>query len=128
MIELRGTPAAAAEAREWAGSLDPPPSPEAELLLTELVTNAVRHGRAGKDQAVGVSVEREGNQLRIAVSDPGPGFEWAPPLGRQPEEGGYGLVLVDRLAERWGIRRSAGRTIVWLELHFSASDVPRHRG
>ena len=114
---FRGGPEIAAKARDWAAPLLPEAGPHAELLLTELVTNAIRHSRARRGQAVGLALELWPTGLRMAVTDPGPGFEWRRRAGDQPaEEGGYGLVLVDRLARRWGIRRTSGRSTVWFEL------------
>jgi anti-sigma regulatory factor (Ser/Thr protein kinase) len=56
--------------------------------------------------------------VRIEVSDGGAGF--VPPKRPAPrldaeEPGGWGLVLVDRLADRWGVARDEG-TSVWFEL------------
>jgi anti-sigma regulatory factor (Ser/Thr protein kinase) len=120
-FRLRGGPEAAAEARERLAALGEPLPPPTEakvsLLLTELVTNAVRHGGARDGQRITVTVERWPNLLRLSVTDPGPGFRWRPPDPRRPPaEGGYGLVLVDRLARCWGIDPSGGSTTVWFEL------------
>ena len=120
-FRLRGGPDAAADARERLAALcEPlPPSIEApvSLLLTELVTNAVRHGGARNGQPVAVTVEHWAALIRVSVSDPGRGFRWRPPDSRRPpEEGGYGLVLVDRMARRWGIEPSEDSTTVWFEL------------
>ena len=120
-FRLRGGPDAAANARERLAALGEPLSPPMEakvsLLLTELVTNAVRHGGARNGEPVTVTVEHWPGLLRVAVSDPGPGFRWRPPEPRRPpEEGGYGLVLVDRMARRWGVEPGADSTTVWFEL------------
>ncbi|HZB30327.1 MAG TPA: ATP-binding protein, partial [Streptosporangiaceae bacterium] len=64
-----------------------------------------------------VTLERWPWLLRVSVSDSGPGFHWRPPDPRRPpEEGGYGLVLVDRMARRWGVEPGADSTTVWFEL------------
>lgn len=87
------------------------------LLLTELITNAVRHGGARNGQPLTVTVERWPGRILVSVSDPGPGFHWQPPdRGRPPDEGGYGLLLVDRMAACWGIERGDDSTTVWFEL------------
>jgi anti-sigma regulatory factor (Ser/Thr protein kinase) len=118
---LRGGPDAAAEARDRLAALPEPLAPPTEgaasLLLTELVTNAVRHGGARNGQPVTVTVEHWPGLMRVSVSDAGGAFDWRPPdPGRPPEEGGYGLVLVDRMARRWGIEPGDDSTTVWFEL------------
>lgn len=120
-LSLPGGPGAAAEAREHLAScsawLPPALRSVVPLLLTELVTNAVRHGGASSGSKVGLTVNAYGGGLRVGVTDSGDGFEWR---GRdtnwQAEEGGYGLVLVDQMAARWGIDRRGGSTTVWFEL------------
>jgi anti-sigma regulatory factor (Ser/Thr protein kinase) len=120
-FRLRGGPEAAADARERLAALGDPLSPLTDamvsLLLTELVTNAVRHGGAREGQPITVALEHWPGLTRVSVSDPGPGFQWRPPDPRRPpEEGGYGLVLVDRTAQRWGIEPNDDSTTVWFEL------------
>jgi len=85
------------------------------LLVTELITNSVKHGEPG-DSPVQVSVTLTEGAVRVEVSDAGPGFE-PPPRPDQPLESpsGWGLYLVDRLAHRWGVDSSGG-SAVWFEL------------
>lgn len=121
VVRFRGGPRAAAEAREElaarSASLEPSMRAQADLLLTELVTNAVRHGGAHSGETVGVRFQLSDELLRVAVTDPGPGFVWQPPpTAGPPRAGGYGLVLVHEVAQRWGIERGAGRNIVWFEI------------
>ena len=118
---LPGGPRAACQAREQVegGNGRVPEAVRAEvlLLLTELVTNAVRHGGAGDGLPVEVVVARLPGGVRVAVTDPGAGFEWRrPQTTRMPAESGYGLQLVDRMARRWGIERGEDFTTVWFEL------------
>lgn len=86
-----------------------------KLLVTELVTNSVRHARLPAGRPILLDVRRRGTVLRVAVSDGGPGFEHEPgqPLPLAP--GGRGLLLVERLSDRWGVTRGRG-TCVWFEL------------
>ncbi len=82
------------------------------LLVSELVTNAVRHGGHGSP----VELHAHWNsQVRIEVSDHGSGFTPAPRTGAVDEPGGYGLFLVGTLADRWGVETDGGTT-VWFEL------------
>jgi anti-sigma regulatory factor (Ser/Thr protein kinase) len=89
------------------------------LLVSELVTNSVRHGEPSPD-GVHLEVAVEADCARVAVMDGGRGF--VPPPG-PPEAsyaGGWGLVVVDRLARRWGVDDN-GKTRVWLELDLAGS-------
>ena len=92
---------------------------ELRLVVSELVTNAVRHGPPDGD-AVELMVTLGGDVARIEVADGGSGFE-PPARGPAPENpGGWGLVVVDRLASRWGIE--GGRsTRVWAEVPLATS-------
>lgn len=86
----------------------------ARLLVTELVSNAVRHG-AGP---VLLALAASGDRLRVGVEDDSPSMPVmvSAPVGAQ---GGHGLHLVADLASRWGVaRRDAGRPgkRVWFEL------------
>ena len=89
-----------------------------ELLVSELVTNAVRHGgMASPDDVITVHAEVLRDRLRLEVRDAGPGFERATPRPRDLDRGGggLGLVLLDRLAERWGVDGADGEVCVWAE-------------
>ena len=86
------------------------------LLVTELVSNGVRH--AGTTLELALSFD--GRCLRICVTDGDP----RPPMPRARQEltaGGWGLALVDSLSTEWGtdIDDSEGKT-VWLEIDTSA--------
>jgi anti-sigma regulatory factor (Ser/Thr protein kinase) len=85
------------------------------LLVSELVSNAVRHGGAGYRELIELELHETANGVGVAVSDPGPGFTPARREGPLDEPGGWGLVLVDQMAERWGVLHD-GRTHVWFEL------------
>ncbi|MGW1028654.1 ATP-binding protein [Streptomyces sp. NPDC002577] len=90
----------------------------AELVLSELVTNALR-ARAPHDRQIGVHIARleEDGLLRLEVSDAGEGR----PVLRRPSEhevGGRGLLLVEALTHRWGVQEREGGIgkTVWAEL------------
>jgi len=87
---------------------------DVRLLLTELITNSLRHADMNPDDEIGVRAELVDGTVRIEVSDPG---RDGPVEVRQPGAlgGGYGLFLVDRLTNRWGVDRHHGTT-VWAEL------------
>jgi anti-sigma regulatory factor (Ser/Thr protein kinase) len=86
------------------------------LLVSEVVTNSVRHAGLGPRDSVAVHVVAEPTYVRAEVVDPGPGFD-PPPRG--PTAGaasGWGLFLVERIADRWGIDHRDGHTRVWFEI------------
>jgi anti-sigma regulatory factor (Ser/Thr protein kinase) len=84
---------------------------QATLLVSELVTNSVRH-------EIELIVRASPEQLRVEVAEPGAGFEVEP--GPRPRRegpaGGWGLYLVDRLSSAWGVE-SNGVTKVWFEMN-----------
>lgn len=82
-----------------------------ELLVSELVTNAIRHG-SGPPL---LRLTWDGRLLCISVSDLRD--RWPqPPAVQNTEPGGFGIQMVERLAQRWGvIARAPGKT-VWAEL------------
>jgi PAS domain S-box-containing protein len=85
------------------------------LLVSELVTNGLRHGGAAGEDWIGLTLLIRHGVVRVEVSDPGPGFD-AAVREREPDAtGGWGLHLVDSIATRWGVDRGA-RTRVWFEL------------
>jgi anti-sigma regulatory factor (Ser/Thr protein kinase) len=86
---------------------------DARLLVSELVTNSVRHAGLTADGVVRVGAEVTGGILRLEVDDAGTAGTVAP---RTPDRnGGFGLHLVEALAHRWGVTRE-GFTRVWIEL------------
>jgi anti-sigma regulatory factor (Ser/Thr protein kinase) len=82
-----------------------------ELLVSELVTNAVLHGGAAEGATLSVALTREGEFIAVEVWDRGVGFTWQPDDTDLTEPGGLGLLLVNRLAHRWGTRREAGGAV-----------------
>ncbi|WP_421110344.1 ATP-binding protein [Streptomyces sp. NEAU-S77] len=73
-------------------------------VVSELVTNALRHALEGREQASGkawLGILRTGGALVCAVADPSP----SPPLPQAPgplAEDGWGLRIVDALTSQWG--------------------------
>jgi serine phosphatase RsbU (regulator of sigma subunit)/anti-sigma regulatory factor (Ser/Thr protein kinase) len=87
-----------------------------QLLVSEIVTNAVRHGGARQGEHIDLRVALAGDHVRVEVRDPGPGFhDIAPSLPETDSGGGYGLYLVDLYSTNWGVSGSEGNC-VWLEL------------
>jgi hypothetical protein len=87
------------------------------LLVSELVTNSVRHARLATGELIRLSIDWSGTRLRVHVHDGGrrggrPAASGS--IRPTPEaESGWGLYLVDRLASRWGLDTGG----YWFELH-----------
>jgi two-component sensor histidine kinase len=90
--------------------------PTAELVVSELVTNAIEHaagGRDGRRVTLTVSVTRRGVSIEVSDPDPhGPAVRVAGPW----DEGGRGTVLVAAHSSSWGWRPRPGGKAVWAEL------------
>src|SRR5205823_3520567 len=87
--------------------LDPDVLERVMLLVSELVTNSVRHGGLRPDQEIELIVNTTPENLRVEVAEPGEGFEFDPGSQRRfsgdTPSGGWGLYLVDRLSSAWGV-------------------------
>jgi anti-sigma regulatory factor (Ser/Thr protein kinase) len=121
-FELAGGPYAVTASRlAIAGledKLDPNVLFDMRLLVSELVTNCVKHAQVGPEESIVLSVSIRDDSVRVSVADQGPGFEPpdAPPSEEDAESGGgWGLFLVEQLARDWGVERRQGAT-VWFEL------------
>jgi anti-sigma regulatory factor (Ser/Thr protein kinase) len=91
--------------------LDTPVADTLRLLITELVSNAVRHA-AAENVSLKVLVARQA--VFTEVTDNGPGFDPSDPDASRANH--WGLLLVRRLADRWGVVRDGKATKVWFEL------------
>ncbi|HEY7283256.1 MAG TPA: ATP-binding protein [Actinomycetota bacterium] len=86
------------------------------LAVSEIVTNCVRHAGLGPDQDISVCVRATSGGVRLEVIDGGRGFDRPDVVVRDPaHQGGWGLYIVDRIADRWGVVRESG-TRLWLEI------------
>jgi anti-sigma regulatory factor (Ser/Thr protein kinase) len=86
---------------------------DAQLLVTELVANAVQH--VPDDGALALDIVLENGRLRVGVGDPGRGFAPRPRRPDSPKDSGWGLHFVDQLADRWAVEMD-GHSQVWFEL------------
>jgi len=93
---------------------------DARLLVSELVTNAIRHAGLSDADRITLVVETDDRALRIEVRDPGPGFELEEPTPDPARPSGWGLYLVRELSDRWGVVRDVD-TLVWFELDRDAA-------
>jgi anti-sigma regulatory factor (Ser/Thr protein kinase) len=86
------------------------------LLLSELVTNAIQHGGAAAHETIQVRLSSTPKRVRVEVFDPGSHGD-GPRERLETESGGYGLLLVDRLADGWGREEiGTGGSLAWFEL------------
>jgi anti-sigma regulatory factor (Ser/Thr protein kinase) len=96
---------------------------DAQLLVSELVANAVCHG-GQPGAAVNVTVRASAQTMRVEVTDRGAGFDPARlPAPSLERGGGWGLPIVAALAHRWGVERDTGTT-VWFEIDRPQRDTP----
>lgn len=120
VVTLTSVPAAAHEARvllrSWltARRCTGDAIETVELLLTEIIANAVRHTDSEKLQ---MSAAFDGDQVRVEVEDCSPEPPRPPPDSVDPERpGGRGVWLVQRLSKAWGWNPVPGGKQVWFEL------------
>ena len=116
-MRLGSSPDAAAEARRaiagLRADLDPPLMETLRLLVSELVTNSVRHTDA---DSVTLRVAIGRSAVLTEVADAGPGFEPECMEQTGDEDTGWGLFLVQRLAQSWGVKHDGPSKRVWFEL------------
>ena len=89
------------------------------LLVTELVTNSVRHAEMPDDSELELRIEPLPSRLVAEVCDQGSGFRVRGAAEERREVGGLGLLLVDRLSDTWGIERAPDGTCVWFEIELA---------
>jgi anti-sigma regulatory factor (Ser/Thr protein kinase) len=120
-VTVDAAPTAAREARRAVarrGLVSSGREPTLLLLVSELVSNSVRHAGLSEDEGIRLRARCDDACAYVEVCDGGRS-------GRVPtrrvnenalEPGGLGLVLVDEMADRWGIACNDDETCVWFEL------------
>ncbi|HEX9375597.1 MAG TPA: ATP-binding protein [Actinomycetota bacterium] len=89
---------------------------ETELLVTELVTNCIRHGELRAGDRVELSITLGEDRLRVEVRDPGRGFDPGDLVSPvEVASSGWGLRIVNRLSNRWGSARGKPN-VTWFEV------------
>jgi anti-sigma regulatory factor (Ser/Thr protein kinase) len=119
-FELTGGPYAVTAARLALSELDELVHEslafDVRLLVSELVTNSVRHAEIGPEDSITLNVAVDDGNVRVEVMDNGPGFD--PPEAADDadatRERGWGLFFVTQLADRWGVDKDGG--LVWFEI------------
>jgi anti-sigma regulatory factor (Ser/Thr protein kinase) len=122
---VRSEPHSVARARERVIALAEPFVDDARiadlrLVISEVITNAVRHGGEGE---MVVAVTPKAGYLCVQVTDTGDGFAPRPRAFGPDEDGGFGLFLIERLTRRWGLTRENSNTRVWFEFDFDGAET-----
>jgi anti-sigma regulatory factor (Ser/Thr protein kinase) len=122
--ELRLAPGreAPSEARrsvgEWLGEVLPSGRLyETQLLVSELVTNSVRHAELGDEPWIEIAAQVSPQTVLVEVLDSSSGYDPRPPpdLPAAAGTGGHGLYLLNRLADEWGFGPE-GRSRIWFRI------------
>ncbi|MFD6115381.1 ATP-binding protein [Streptomyces yangpuensis] len=114
VIRLNATARAARTLRHAVREHLGPDAGDAELCVTELLANVVRH--LGEGTPVTLRISGRAARTRVELTDPAPA---ARPVRREADtadESGRGLALLDALALRWGVTQGHGTKTVWCEL------------
>jgi anti-sigma regulatory factor (Ser/Thr protein kinase) len=119
-LELASSIDAAAEARRALDRVsDELPGDrmrDVRLLVSELVTNAVRHAGIPAGDPIRMLVDTGDGCLRVEIADGGDGFEPRRPEPDPARASGWGLYLVEQLADRWGVEPARPGTRIWFEI------------
>src|SRR5205823_5117551 len=87
---------------------------DVNLLVTELVSNSVKHASFTQGQEIQIDANPTEHVIRVEVTNPGDA-QLSNRLPEKAQESGWGLMLVTKIASRWGIATN-GRTQVWFEI------------
>ena len=130
-LAIAASPSAPSIARKLlagalSGRVAAPVLATAQLLLSELVTNSVRHSGVPAGDELLVRLRVWNDRCRIEVEDSGHDGAIAPRSRGPVEAGGMGLNVVQALSERWGLVRTAeGPTRVWAQVKCRAAPNSR---
>lgn len=117
-FELAGGPYAVTAARlalsDLDSMVDETQAFDVRLLVSELVTNSVKHAESGPDDSIALRLEIGDSVIRCEVCDSGPGFEPPEISADEGHDRGWGLFFVEQIADRWGVDRDDAR--VWFEI------------
>jgi anti-sigma regulatory factor (Ser/Thr protein kinase) len=118
-FKFRGLPQAVGAARralrEWERHFEPDRFYDLSLCVSELVTSRVQHPGEGE---IELAIRRGAGLVRAEVSDPRADVEVTQAHVITPAD--WGMFIIDRVADRWGVDRSAG-TLVWCEIDLASS-------
>jgi serine/threonine-protein kinase RsbW len=120
-LTVDAAPTAAREARRAVarhGFVGSDREPTLLLLVSELVSNSVRHAGLRRHERIRLRARRADERAYVEVCDRGRSGRIPVKRGEGDalEPGGLGLVLVDEMADRWGVACNGDETCVWFEL------------
>jgi len=99
-----------------ANLLPPEKLEDVRLVVSELVTNSILHAGLSPDDQISLTVAVSAGSVRGRVCDPGLGFRVPSKFGpRSDFSGGWGLPIVDKISDRWGVERNR-HACVWFEI------------
>jgi anti-sigma regulatory factor (Ser/Thr protein kinase) len=96
---------------------------DARLMVSEIVTNSLRHAGLAPEQSIRVRAHLRGRRLRVEVVDGGSGFDPVRRGDGAAEDTGWGLYIVEQLATDWGVTTD-GATKVWFEVDAEGAGRP----
>jgi transcriptional regulator with XRE-family HTH domain len=118
LVANKKAPKAARDAVAFvAGDLEADSLRDAQLLISELVTNSVTHGTPRRGRKVAILIDVNRTRLRVDVTDSGTD---APQLKAGQDDAGFGLRIVEELAGRWGTSRVPGGNVTWFDLDITS--------
>jgi len=119
--EPNSIPRARRALTELKPTLDPVTFLNLRLLVSELVTNAVRHVSRERAGGIRLDVARTDAHVRVEVVDRGDGFLPTPRADVEDRASGWGLNIVAKVASRWGVENDGGAR-VWFEIDAPVPD------
>jgi anti-sigma regulatory factor (Ser/Thr protein kinase) len=94
-----------------------------QLLTSELVANSARHAGLHTEEPIGLQVRAKHDCIRVEVIDRGRQFEPRVPLAKSAlDTSGWGLFIINQMADRWGVIHRPPRRHVWFEVHVPVAD------
>ena len=125
-FRFRGLPQAVGAARrvlrEWERLFDPVLFYDLSLCVSELVTNLVQHGDRPEGEQIELAVRRSERLVRAELGESHSDVSLTTPTAMK--SGDWGMFIVDRVADRWGVDRREG-TRVWCEIDLASDGRSR---
>jgi anti-sigma regulatory factor (Ser/Thr protein kinase) len=98
---------------------------KAAIGVSELATNAIMHTPSGDGGQITIGVAVNGTFVRVEVTNDGT-MAGKPRVRHDIDaESGRGILIVDALADAWGVTETSGATTVWAEFRSASWSLPR---